>query len=234
LSKSYLPIKLDDLSLSPKEQRFVAEYCSNSYDAPLAIIKSGMMPASSSPLRLRAYGHELLSRSEISTAVDRMVESFLEPYRDRMVHQMVARLQIRANYDVSWFFAPGGKALSLDQIPAEHRWAIDSVEVRRFGKTGEISETIYKLADQDAARKELKVMLDRKENLKADTGGMRGELDEIFKALKAGVDWGMQLEKKKEKEKAEDLLLEAPDQQTTILSPAEIRKRLKNDEALLK
>jgi hypothetical protein len=234
LSKSFLPIKIEDLHLSPKEQRFVAEYCSNSYDASKAIIKAGMMPEGSNPLRLRAYGHELLSRSEIDTAITRMTEAFLTPYRDRMISQMVARLQIRAGYDVEWFYAPDGTALPLDEISAEHRWAIDDIEVKHFGKEGDITETKYKLADQDAARKELKAMLDKKEGTKADVGGMRGELDEIFKALKTGVDWGMQLEKKKEREKEEDRLLEAPEQQTTILSPAEIRKRLKNDEALVK
>jgi hypothetical protein len=233
LSK-YLPIHIDDLHLTVKDQKFVAEYCSNGYDASKAIVSAGILPSATSSVRLRAHGHEILSRQEINTAIDRMTENFLTPYRDRMISQMVARLQVRAGYDVDWFYHPDGTAKPLDQITAEQRWAIDDIEIKHFGKDGDITETKYKLADQDAARKELKAMLDRKEAGKEDNNEMRGKLADIFAALKTGVDYGMQIEKKKEKEKAEDALLDAPEQKTTILpeplSPSEIRRRINRGE----
>jgi hypothetical protein len=198
LAKQYLPVKIEDLGLNAKEIRFVGEYCSNGFNAPEAAKLVGLINGELSPAQERIRCHEILTLEKISRAVDRMVESTLNPYRDRIKSQMLVQLQIRANWDATWFFYPDGTAKPLDSISAEHRMAIDAVEEKYYGKDA-VRTVTYTLSDKDKARKELAQLLGKKEEVsQEDTGGMRSKLNDIFLAVEKGIDMGISAQKKRE------------------------------------
>lgn len=217
-----LPIRVDDLHLSPKEIKFVAEYTSNGFDAERAIKESGLVPPNMSPIQVSLRWHELLQKDNINTAIDRMNEAFIAPYRNRLLSQMIARLQIQANYILEWYYYADGTAKPLSEISPERQMAIVDTEVKHYGKDGTVTEVKYKLADQEAARKALKEMLDKKEGVKDEnTTGMRARLAEIFNAAKMGIDYGRQLEQKLNTEAEEDI----DEEPENIVAPPKKRGR---------
>lgn len=227
MSKTFLPISMDDLHLTAKQMKFVGIYCSNGFNEIDAAKQSGLIPSDCSQAKARNYCLQLLGNASINTAVNRMIESTLAPYRDRMINQMVQQLQIRANYDISWFFDTHGYPIPLEDIPPERRVAIDRVESQHYGKDADVRVVKYILADRDAARKELKALLEPKEGQKKQESGMRAEIDEIFAIAQKGADFAKYLEGKHKKDLKEEIPA-AEEQQTTILSSNEILKRLKD------
>lgn len=182
-----LPIKVEDLGLTQKEMRFVGEYCSNGFDASAALKAAKLVPESITTTEARLRSLEILNKQNINTAITRFVSSELDPYRDKLNYQVLTAMQARAFYDPSVFFETDGTARPLDAIPANMRQAIDSVEIKHYGKDGLVLETIYKLADKGQSIKSLRELLDRKDGGSED--GMhintRAKLDEIF--FKAGM-----------------------------------------------
>jgi hypothetical protein len=228
MSKAQLPIRLDDLKLTAKQQKFVAEYTSGGYNATEAILSSGLIAKDTSKARATLAANQLLQNPNISQAIDRLTECFIQPYRDRMQTQMIQTLQVRAYWDPSWFFNPDGTSIELDDIDPLRRQAIDKIEEKFFGKEADTRTVVYILADRDLARKELKELLGKQEKASGADTGMRSKLDELFEAAKKGIDYGRALEKKeKELDRVEAMEL-AQEQQTTILTPKEIMARVKN------
>lgn len=181
--KTKLPISIDDLGLSVKELRFVGEYCTNNFDAIAALKAAKLITDKESATEARLRGLEILNKANITTAINRFVSSELDPYRDKLSYQILTSMQARAFYDPSTFFHPDGTAKELDTIPPNLRQAIDSVEVKHYGKDGDVTETIYKLADRAQAQKNLIELLNKKTDDKDDGMGTaaRARLDEIFK-----------------------------------------------------
>lgn len=177
-----LPIKIEDLGLTQKEIRFVGEYCSNGFDAVAAMKAAKLIEEAATSTTARLRSLDLLNKQNITTAVNRFVSSELDPYRDKLNYQILNSMQSRAFYDPATFFEPDGTARPLDVIPLAARQAIDSIEVKHYGKDGNVLETIYKLADRAQAIKSLREVLDRKGG--GDDEGMhtsvRAKLDEIF------------------------------------------------------
>jgi len=222
MPKSGLPIKIDDLGLTLKQQRFVLEYAVNGFDATAAAKSSGLLPKDAPTVKSRTFCLQLLNDKNISTAIQRFVEDTISPYRDRMMAEMIAVLNTRAYYDVNWFFLPDGTARPLDTIPAERRVAIDEVKEAYAGKSAEVRILTYTLANRDAARKELRSLLEKKDDEgNADSGkGMRGELDRIFSSIKKGIDLG----RKMERELQDEVVEPAQEQKTTLSARALIAK----------
>lgn len=177
-----LPIKVEDLGLTQKELKFIGEYCSNGFDAVAAMKAAKLIPENATSTTSHLSSKELLNRQNIMTAVNRFVSSELDPYRDKLNYQILTSMQARAFYDPHVFFEADGTARPLDTIPANLRQAIDSVEVKHYGKDGDVLETIYKLADKAQSQKSLRELLDRKSG--GDEEGMhttvRARLDEVF------------------------------------------------------
>lgn len=203
--KSKLPIKVEDLGLNPKELRFVGEYCTNNFDAIAAMKAAKLISESMNATEARLRGMELLNRPNINTAINRFVSSELDPYRDKLSYQILTSMQARAFYDPDTFFHSDGTAKPLDSIPAHMRQAIDSVEVKHYGKDGDVTETIYKLADRAQAQKNLIELLNRKAPDQEDGVGTatRSKLDEIF--FKAGVVAGSKIAEEKQKLEMESM-----------------------------
>jgi hypothetical protein len=235
MARGYLPIRMDDLKLNAKEQRFVAEYTSNSWDAVAAARAAGLIPINLSPIKARAYTHEILARSEIEQAIDRLTEEFLIPFRNRMISQMVACLQIRAYYDIEWFYFPDGTARPIDTITPEHRWAIDKVEPKIFGKNADVREVVYTLADREAARKELKGLLDKKEKAGDQADGMRDKMEGILDTLRKGAQLGAQIANDintaKLPEKAPEMQTATEQKSIILQTPSELLRKLKNGQS---
>lgn len=193
-----LPMKVEDLGLTAKEIKFVGEYCTNGFDAVSAMKASKLLPDDASPILGRLKSLELLNKQNIITAVNRFVSSELDPYRDKLNYQILNSMQARAFYDPDTFFEADGTARPLNQIPPHLRQAIDSVEVKHYGKDGNVLETVYKLADKTQAIKSLRELLDRKAGPDDDSmnAGTRARLNEIF--FKAGMMAGHAITESKE------------------------------------
>lgn len=193
-----LPMKVEDLGLTAKEIKFVGEYCTNGFDAVSAMKASKLLPDDASPTLGRLKSLELLNKQNIITAVNRFVSSELDPYRDKLNYQILNSMQARAFYDPDTFFEADGTARPLNQIPPHLRQAIDSVEVKHYGKDGNVLETVYKLADKTQAIKSLRELLDRKAGPDDDSmnTGTRARLNEIF--FKAGMMAGHAITEAKE------------------------------------
>jgi hypothetical protein len=191
-------MKVEDLGLTAKEIKFVGEYCTNGSDAVSAIKASKLFPDDASPTLGRLKSLELLNKQNIITAVNRFVSSELDPYRDKLNYQILNSMQARAFYDPDTFFEADGTARPLNQIPPHLRQAIDSVEVKHYGKDGNVLETVYKLADKTQAIKSLRELLDRKAGPDDDSmnTGTRARLNEIF--FKAGMMAGHAITEAKE------------------------------------
>jgi hypothetical protein len=227
MARNLLPVRVDDLHLTAKEQKFILEYVSNAFDGIDAAKKSGLLPESVSKQRAHLFVHSLLARDEINQAVNRISESMVAPYKSRFVDQTLRRLYIRANYDPLWYFFPDGTARPMDQISQERRWAIDKVEPKIYGKNADVREVTYVLADQDKARVALQELINKRDegSGKGDEG-MRSKLDEIFQAVRLGA----QLSEGKKKKEAEPDMIEAPDQKTILRTPTELLKGIRNGE----
>lgn len=225
MARNLLPVRIDDLHLTAKEQKFILEYVSNAYDAIDAAKKAGLLPENVSGPRARIYTHTLLARSEIDQAINRISESMVAPYKSRFIDQTLRRLYIRANYNISWYFFPDGTAKPLDQISIERQWAIDKIEPKIFGKNADVREVTYTLADQDKARVALQELINKRDEGKGGGDeGMRSKLDEIFQAVRLGASLS-EGKKKKEPE-----MVEAPDQKTILRTPLELMKGIRNGE----
>lgn len=182
-----LPMKVEDLGLTQKELKFVGEYCTNGFDAVAAMKAAKLLPEDTTSTTGRLRSLELLNKQNIITAVNRFVSSELDPYRDKLNYQILSLMQARAFYDPDTFFEADGTARPLTQIPPHLRQAIDSVEVKHYGKDGNVLETVYKLADKGQAIKSLRELLDRKAGPDDDSmnTGTRARLNEVF--FKAGM-----------------------------------------------
>jgi len=223
MPREQLPVRVDDLGLSAKEQKFILEYISNSFDGKAAAKKAKIIPADMSDARANLIVHSLLAKDIVVQAINRVSEYFIAPYKSKFVNQTLRQLDIRANYDLSWYYYPDYTAKPLDEISMEHRWAIDKVEPKVFGKDANVREVVFILADKNAARKELKELLEKKDDRDGGADdGMRSKLSEIFEAVKLGKQLA---EKKKEPE-----MVPAPEQKTILRTPAELRERITNGE----
>jgi hypothetical protein len=219
MHRNELPVRIDDLNLTAKEQKFVLEYVSNCFNGVAAAKVAKLVPDGMSEPRAKLFVHSLLTKKSIDDAIARISEHFISPYRSKFVNQTLRQLEIRANYDPLWYYYPDGSARPLDSIPMEYRWAIDKVEPKIFGKNADVREVVYTLADKNAARKELREMLSLSKDESNNDDGMRNKLSEIFEAVKLGKSLA-------DKKKEEPEMLPAPDQHTVVRTPAEIREML--------
>jgi hypothetical protein len=218
MQRNELPVRIDDLNLTAKEQKFVLEYISNCFNGVAAAKVAKLIPESMSDPRAKLFVHSLLTKSNIDQAVTRISDHFIAPYRSKFVNQTLRQLEIRANYDPLWYYFPDGTARPLDDITLERRWAIDKVEPKIFGKNADVREVMYTLADKNAARKELKELLSLSKDEQSDDAGMQSKLSEIFAAVK----FGKQIAEKRD----EPEMIAAPDQHTIVRTPAELKEML--------
>jgi len=161
-SNKKLHIDFSDLGLNLKEIRFVGYYCANNFDSISAMHESGLLPTSVKGASARLRSLELLNRPAIKEAIQRFIDSELEPSRDKFKFQIMTTWSARAFYDISNFYYPNGTVKPLDEIPVEARSAIDRVIKDIKGKDGEYDLVNYQLADRAQAYKILQEVLDVK------------------------------------------------------------------------
>ena len=189
MQKKILPIDIKDLGLQQREVVFVGEYCANGYDEVAAAKAARLVPESATTAQCRLKAIEIVNDPRISRAIDRMTETVLNPYRDRIEAQLVKQLQIRAFYDPSWFYYTDGTARPLEEIPTDRRYAIDDVTESYYGKDATTRVVTYKLANKAQAQKELRELLSKKDSVdQSDSTSMRSELKKLFGDVKMSIE----------------------------------------------
>lgn len=197
MAREILPIKVDDLHLTLREQKAIAAYTANGYRGADALIEAGIVAESlrNSPMA-KIKSAEFFNRPEVSQAVTRLEQTVLNPYRDSILQQIVQQKRARATYDPATFYFSNGIARPLDEIPVEWRVCIDGVEKQYFGKNADVYVIRYVLADKDRAQKELLEMLKKGEDHSGkELDERRKKLDEVWasagKALGSGMAKGI-------------------------------------------
>jgi hypothetical protein len=225
LAASILPIRIDDLHLDAKHQKFVYEYTSNGCMDVLAGIASGLISEDSSLMMQRARVHKIMVDPNVVTAIERVNDSFAAPYRNRFINQTIARLELAANYDISWYYYDDGTKRPLDEIDPRYRVLIENIDPKVFGKNADVDKSRYILPDKTQARKELMELLKKKEKATDTTSDSGIDLQALFSAVRLGAQLT-------EPKKSDVPMIPAPEQQTTIAqSPSEIFRKLKNGQS---
>jgi hypothetical protein len=188
-AKEMLLVDMKDLKLKPREIRFVAAFCL-SWDSTKAYQIAGYKWKNENVAK--AAGCRLLTRVNISEAIQRYVSKAIEPYKDRLNLMLMEVWFRRAFYDVDMFYNKDGKIKDLDEIPKEWRICIDRVNLHHYGKNG-ISEVTWSLCSRTEALKEIRAVLEiavGKTEADKLTGDDKDKIRDIFNRQykKLGLD----------------------------------------------
>jgi hypothetical protein len=147
-ARRFLPIDVQDLQISAKEYKFVAEYCTNGFKAPEAAQAAGYKGDRKT---LQSTAWAILKRPAVVECVKRFIDSVIQPYKARLEFEILDRYYRRATYQVDTFFDSDGYAKDLSEIPEEWLQVIDGVERRFFGKNADVEVITYLLPNRDTA-----------------------------------------------------------------------------------
>lgn len=156
-AKEMLLVDLKDLRLKPREIRFVAAFCLT-WDSTKAYQIAGYRWKNDNVAK--AAGCRLLTRVNISDAIQRYVNKAIEPYKDRLNLMLMEVWYRRAFYDIDMFYNKDGTTKNLDDIPKEWRICIDKVYLTHYGKEKELSEITWSLCSRTEALKEIRAVLE--------------------------------------------------------------------------
>ena len=177
-----------DLGLSLKEVKFVGEYCNNKFNATEAVRLAKILPSTASDIECRLEGMKLANRGDIKKAVQRFVQSIVEPIRDSIEATLLQQTVARATYDVKDFYDDEGNMKPLSELTALQRSCIDGIEKQSLGK--EAIHTKYVLASKDVASKQLRELLKKTDDgVETNTSEeARARVSSVFKrALQEAV-----------------------------------------------
>jgi hypothetical protein len=149
LARKILPIDFHDLSLNPRELKFVAVYCTNGFDTRHAAQVAGFASKRKEfDGRLTAG---ILNRPGVAEAIRRFMEKMISPYKDRLNMELLEVYYRRATYDIATFYDDHGRILPLNNIPIEWRCCIDGLDTQYYGKDADVKVMTYKLPSRDQA-----------------------------------------------------------------------------------
>jgi len=151
-----------DLGLSLKEVKFVGEYCNNRFNATEAVRLAKILPSTASDIECRLEGMKLSNRGDIKKAVQRFVQSIVEPIRDSIEATLLQQTVERATYDVKDFYDDEGNMKPMSELTQLQRSCIDGIEKQSLGKDS--IHTKYVLANKDVASKQLRELLKKTED----------------------------------------------------------------------
>jgi hypothetical protein len=151
-----LYIQLKELKLSTKHILFLAYYTSNGFNGREAFEKV----ASNKKIKpevASTCASEYLRLPNMRAGLKIIIDSYLTECKDTFEKQIIEQLRVRAFYNPLDIVDEKGelKYKSGDDIPEHLRQCIDGIETRQYGKDGDISRTVFKLANRDKARDEL-------------------------------------------------------------------------------
>ena len=189
-----LPIDTSDLlDLTPTLLKFIGHYCSNNFMEVEAYRKT--WPAKAKQMtsqEIRLDSLHILNNRSVKIAVERFVNSVLDPYRDKLEHQVLNVLRSQAFYDIADYFYPDGSVKPLDKIDPDKRNAIESVMRDLKGARGEAELVNYKLADKRSAIKMLTDLLKKdgegKDAFSAVSEDNRKRVSDIMAGALAGIE----------------------------------------------
>jgi hypothetical protein len=154
--RTELAVDVADLELSKADLLFIGIYATNGFDAIDALKKAKLAPVASSEAELRINAHNLLCRRDVKIAVQRLVNSVIEPFRDTLEVQILTILNAQITTKPSDFFNSDGSVKPLDSIELTKQHAITGIK-KDIKNGAEIVN--YELANKHAAIKLAKEVL---------------------------------------------------------------------------
>jgi phage terminase small subunit len=192
IAKKLLPVDVDDLNLTLRDYKFIAEYCTNGFKGMEAALSAGFK---GDKRTLQSTAWALLKKPQIIEALKRFINTVIEPYKTRLEYEILDRYYRRATYTVDIFYDKNGEVLPLDEIDKEWLPVIDGVERKFYGKDASEEIVTYQLPNRDTALQMLAKLAmgvdpnsDKLNQLPQET---RSRLQQIFNAaipLKTGAE----------------------------------------------
>jgi len=173
--------------LSLRELRFIGELCVSGLNHPGdAYIKSGFVVDSKREATAKAK--ELMADSKVRRVIEKFINKVLDPYRERIIFQLIQIMEKRALWNIKDFFNEDGSVKPLDQIPEDSLYAIDGIKEDWKGRDANRRVVSYTLADRKEA---FEMVLKYLEKGETDTARLSDEaktkLNRILEVAKASA-----------------------------------------------
>lgn len=97
----------------------------------------------------------LLAREDVRQMLRMGVKTKMREIMDNLDSKLLDTYTQRAFYDISDFHDMNGMPKPLSEIPEEKRCAIDKIEIKYYGRDGDVCSVNYVLANRDVALKTL-------------------------------------------------------------------------------
>jgi hypothetical protein len=145
-----------EIALNVQELQFVAEYVSNGRDAAAAY-KFTHYVKTQHPASIAAKANSYLAQPKIQAAIRRYVDDYLSTKKNELDEKITKVLMEQAFYDPADFIDTEGapKFKSWDEVPVDKRCCVESIETKAYGKDADRTFTTLKLANRNAAIKQI-------------------------------------------------------------------------------
>jgi hypothetical protein len=145
-----------DKNLNLKEISFVALYVTNGFNATDAYMGSIARKGTKRDTANSA-AVAVIAKSSIKDAIRVVIDSWLAEKKGKLEAQIIGLWYHRAFYDTKMFVDGEGAVAfkKLEDIPEEWRCVIDGIEAKYYGKDADRKVVVLKLANKEAAAREL-------------------------------------------------------------------------------
>ena len=147
--EKHIGIKVDDLSLTMAELRFVREVCTRGFDYGKAHEVAGYV--ASSPTEHMLEGRKIASKPEVAEAINRFIDIAIGPYVKTLQYEALGVLRGMATWKPQDFYNDDGSVKPLDEIPEEKLYAIEGMVDKFYGKDAQRKVRELKLSDRRQA-----------------------------------------------------------------------------------
>lgn len=145
-----------ELNLSEKQKKFVVKYCQLLYNDKykesnakiIALEFAGYTCKSLEAKRNMAY--KLLRTPEVKAAIAKFHDHSLDSYADEMRMEIIKKLHyVVTKFDPSFLISKDGSLRfnKIEEIPAEARWMIKSIETKLYGQFADRPQTTVQFHD---------------------------------------------------------------------------------------
>lgn len=106
---------------------------------------------------IKSRGYVLFTKIYIREGIRLLRDDIESKIKAEIPQTLLEQLQVQASYDPSMFIDPDGKPAfdSWEDIPLKYRCCVEGINTTRYGKNGNICETVIKLVNRNNARAQL-------------------------------------------------------------------------------
>jgi hypothetical protein len=144
-----------ELGMTLQEARFAAEYLTNGLNGTQAY--KSAISSTCQDSTAASKGTMYLKREGVRMAISQFMSAWLGERKEKLEQKIIGVLWAQAFYDPADFYKPTGEPafVSWDEIPAELRVCVESIETKQYGQQAEVSRTVMKLVKRDTALERL-------------------------------------------------------------------------------